>query len=136
MFCISGETSCGLPGGFRYEGWYFWYGEETMGDFGFLIESDACRVSLCFRSLYITDILWNYIWAILWSLWLALLLLNLDTLLTPCANVLIWFHAHYPFHWHTWRLGVNTLGVALFRMPLSPHHNLTASITCYNCYKR
>ena len=31
--------------------------KKKMGDFRFWIESDAWRVSFCFRSLYIADIL-------------------------------------------------------------------------------
>ena len=94
------------------------------------------RVSLCFRYLYIADNLWNYIQASLGSLCLELLLLNFDILLTPCGKRLFRFHACSPFHWHAWWIGVNTWGVKLFRIPLSPHKNLTALITFCNCSKR
>ena len=43
---------------------------KKKGDFRFWISGDAWRVSLCFRSLYIESILWNYIQASSVSLWL------------------------------------------------------------------
>ena len=33
--------------------------KKKMGDSRFWIESDTCRVSLCFRLLYIAAIFWN-----------------------------------------------------------------------------
>ena len=42
--------------------------KKKKGNFRFLIEGDACRVSLCFRYLYIADILWNNIQGSLLSL--------------------------------------------------------------------
>ena len=59
MSCIYDITSYRLPGRYSYEGWYCWGSEVKKGDFRFWIESDAWRVSLCFRSLYIANILWN-----------------------------------------------------------------------------
>ena len=35
--------------------------KKKMGDFRFWIESDAYRVSLCFRYLQNVSVLWNYI---------------------------------------------------------------------------
>ena len=68
------------------------------GNFRFFIESSAWSVSLCFRSLGIADILWEYIQDILGSILLAMPLLKLDTLLSPCITFLFVFHAHSPFH--------------------------------------
>ena len=44
---------------------------NKKGNFSFFIAIDACRVSLCFIPLYITDILCNYIIASLGSLCLS-----------------------------------------------------------------
>ena len=66
--CISGGTSCRFPGMFITEGLYLWDGEEKKGNSRFWIESDAYRVSFCFSTLDIVDILWNYIQPILGSL--------------------------------------------------------------------
>ena len=44
---------------------------KKKGDFRFWIASDASRVYLCFRYLYIAAILWNYIQARLGSLYLS-----------------------------------------------------------------
>ena len=129
MSCIYGGASCGLPGRFSSECWSFWGSEEKMGDFRCWIESYSWRVSFCFVSLYIADILYNLIQGSLWSLFLALLLLKIDTLLTPCATFLFRFHYHYPFHWHAWQIGGNTWGVKSFKISLSPHQHLTALIT-------
>ena len=63
MFCKYGCTYCRFLGRFSYEGWSCWGGWRKKGDFRFWIVSDACRVSLCFRSLYIAAILCNYIQA-------------------------------------------------------------------------
>ena len=42
--------------------------KKKIGDFRCWIESDSWRVSFYFRSLYIADILWNYIQASLGSI--------------------------------------------------------------------
>ena len=63
MYCKYGSTSCRFPGRFSYKGWSWWSGEvkkATLG-FGLQVVSDDWRVYLCFRYLYITSILWNYI---------------------------------------------------------------------------
>ena len=44
---------------------------KKKGDFRFWFSSDAWRVSLCFSSLHITAILWNYIQASLGLLLLS-----------------------------------------------------------------
>ena len=69
-------------------------------NFSFWIESGAWRVSFCFRSLDIADIFWNYIKSILGYFFLGILLLKIDTLLTPCETCLFVFHAHSLFHCH------------------------------------
>ena len=71
MSCKSGGTSYRFPGKFSSEGWYLWVGELKKSDFRFWIASDDWRVYLCFRYLYIADILWNYIQASLGSLCLS-----------------------------------------------------------------
>ena len=91
-----------------------------MGDFRFWIESDAWRVSFCFRSLYIAAILWNNIQDRIGSIFLVMLFLNIDK---------------YTFHWNTWRIDRNNWRVALFIMSLSPHQNLTALMERYNWSK-
>ena len=60
--------------------------KDLDSDFLFCIERDSWRVSLCFRSLYITDILWNIIQDTLGSLWLEWLFLKLDTFTNPVHN--------------------------------------------------
>ena len=59
--------------------------KKTNSDFKFWIESDAWRVSFCFRYLYISYILWDYIQDILVSLCLPLLFIKIDKLLTLCT---------------------------------------------------
>ena len=56
---------------------------NKKSDFSFWIESDACRIYLFFRSLYIASILYCYNQYILVSLCLTLLIIKFDTLLTP-----------------------------------------------------
>ena len=98
------------------------------GGFRFWIASGDQRVYLCLSYLHISAILWNYIQANLQPLLLALLLLNLDELLTPCTNFMFGFHDYSTLHWHTCQLGRNTLGVMLFIMSLSLHQHLIALI--------
>ena len=57
MSCISGGTSYRLSGKFSCEGLSLWGGEEKKCDFRFWIESDAWRVSFCFRFSTIKDYL-------------------------------------------------------------------------------
>ena len=81
MSSISVITSCRLPGRFSSEGWYFLgiEAKRATSGFGLIVMLGGY---LFFISLYIAGILWNYIQASLWSLWLTLLLLNIDD----------WFH--------------------------------------------
>ena len=73
------------------------YAVKKKGDFMFWIESDAWKVSLCFRYLYIFAILCNYIQSSLGSIFLEQLLLKLDKLITSCPTFLFGFHSHSPF---------------------------------------
>ena len=64
-------------------------GLTFFGEFVFWIASNACRVSFCFRFLYIADILWIMIQDSLGSFYVSVLLLNIDDFNNPVFNYLV-----------------------------------------------
>ena len=56
-----GVTTCSSTGNMGSVGWYSLGGEKDAGYLSFCISIDASRVSWCFRSLHIVDILWSMI---------------------------------------------------------------------------
>ena len=83
MSCSLRGNSCSFTGRLSYAGWYTWVGKKDLEDLSFWIASDDWRVSWCFRSLYIADIFWGMIQAILGSLCDACVFLNIYTFNNP-----------------------------------------------------
>ena len=102
---------------------------KNKGSLRFWIASDSHSIYLCFRSLYITAILWNYIRDIPGPLCLALLIFKIDTLPTPCKTYIFQFHYHSTFHWTTCQLGRNTWEVTFFIISLSPRRTCITRLT-------
>ena len=109
MISSSGGPSCSFPVSLGSDGWYGWGNEMYTVDFRFWIESYSWRVSWCFRSLYISDILWNKFQAILGSLCVSRLFINLDTFTNLKQDFFI-SHSHIHFYLRTLLLRVNTWG--------------------------
>ena len=135
MYCISGGTYFRFPGRLIFECWSHWGGKEKGATSGFglkvmfggsLFVSGQCTLKISCGTRY--KIAYdNSAWYCCRS--------NLIHYL-PCARPFFDFNAHSTFNLHTWKIGRNTWRETLFRMQLTPHHNLTALMERYNCSKR